>query len=102
VRLYTPLLYYWPQRLGLQDSDTADLVQDVLLVLMRKLPEFEYHPSRRFRGWLRTVRLNKWRVRPHHAPAAPLDSYAVLAAPDHPACWRKRNTASMSSVRHWG
>ena len=30
VELYTPLLFHWAQRLGQQDSDCADLVQDVL------------------------------------------------------------------------
>jgi len=27
VNLYTPLLFYWARRLGLQESDAADLVQ---------------------------------------------------------------------------
>ena len=46
VRLYTPLLLYWGRRLGLQDEDAADLVQDVLIVLVRKLPEFQYEAGR--------------------------------------------------------
>jgi RNA polymerase sigma-70 factor (ECF subfamily) len=41
--------------------DAADLVQEVLVLLMQKLPEFDYDPSQSFRGWLRTVTLNKWR-----------------------------------------
>jgi RNA polymerase sigma-70 factor (ECF subfamily) len=61
VQLYTPLLYYWARRLGLQSQDAADLVQDVLTTLVRKLPEFEYDRSRSFRNWLRTVTLNCWR-----------------------------------------
>lgn len=64
VQLYAPLLYGWARRLGLQDSDAADLVQDVFVVLVRKLPEFEYEPGKSFRGWLRTVMVNKWRDRP--------------------------------------
>lgn len=31
ARLYTPLLYYWCRRAGLQEQDSADLVQDVTL-----------------------------------------------------------------------
>jgi RNA polymerase sigma-70 factor (ECF subfamily) len=81
VRLYTPLLFYWARRLGLQDQDAADLVQDVLMVLMRKLPEFQYQPGRSFRGWLRTVLMNKWRDRPHPKPAVPLDSDVHPQAP---------------------
>jgi RNA polymerase sigma-70 factor (ECF subfamily) len=61
VDLYTPLLYYWARRVGLDQSGAADLVQDVLLVLVRKLPEFAYDPARSFRAWLRSVALNKWR-----------------------------------------
>ena len=61
VELYTPLLFFWSKRWGLQDSDAADLVQEVLLLLYRKLPEFDYQAGGSFRGWLRTVLLNKWR-----------------------------------------
>jgi RNA polymerase sigma-70 factor (ECF subfamily) len=61
VNLYTPLCLCWARRLGLADADAADLVQDVFTVLVRKLPEFTYDRGRSFRGWLKTVLLNKWR-----------------------------------------
>ena len=61
VSLYTPLIFYWGRRAGLSNDDSADLVQDVMAVLVRKLPEFQYDRQRSFRGWLRTVTLNKWR-----------------------------------------
>lgn len=61
VRLYTPLLFYWSRRLGLQESDAADLVQDVFTVLVRQLPSFSYDRRRSFRNWLRTILLNRWR-----------------------------------------
>jgi RNA polymerase sigma-70 factor (ECF subfamily) len=61
VKLYTPFLCYWARRVGLQPPDAADLVQDVLLLLYQKLPEFTYDPQHSFRAWLRTVLLNKWR-----------------------------------------
>ena len=61
VHLYTPLLFHWARRTGLQESDAADLVQDVFVVLLRKLPEFHYDHHKSFRAWLRTVTLNKWR-----------------------------------------
>jgi RNA polymerase sigma-70 factor (ECF subfamily) len=64
VALYTPLLYRWAQRAGLPDQDAADLVQDVLVVLMKELPEFEYDVARKnFRGWLKTITVNKCRER---------------------------------------
>jgi RNA polymerase sigma-70 factor (ECF subfamily) len=69
VELYQPLLLTWAKRAGLQDADAADLVQDVFAHLHRKLPEFQYDPSRSFRAWLRTVTLNLWRGRQRKASA---------------------------------
>jgi RNA polymerase sigma-70 factor (ECF subfamily) len=71
VRLYTPLLFSWARRMGLQEPDAADLVQDVFTVLLQKLPEFSYDRHRSFRGWLRTVTLNKWREAQRRRAAAP-------------------------------
>lgn len=81
VRLYTPLLLHWARKLGLQGEDAADLVQDVLVVLVRKMPEFQYQPGRSFRGWMRTVLMNKWRDRPHRGAPATLDSAMEPPAP---------------------
>jgi RNA polymerase sigma-70 factor (ECF subfamily) len=61
LELYTPILFRWARRLGLQQSDAADLVQDVFVVLVRRLPEFEYDPKKSFRAWLRTILVNRWR-----------------------------------------
>ncbi len=59
VELYAPLIFHWGKNHGLNGADAADLVQEVLAILVTKLPEFQYDPQRRFRGWLRTVTLNK-------------------------------------------
>jgi RNA polymerase sigma-70 factor (ECF subfamily) len=61
VNLYTPILFAWTRQLGQQPQDAADLVQEVFLVLMRRMPDFSYDKSKGFRRWLRTVTLNKWR-----------------------------------------
>ena len=61
VQLYTPLLLHWARRAGLSPEDTADLVQDVFTTLVQKLPQFVYQPDQKFRCWLRTVLMNKWR-----------------------------------------
>jgi RNA polymerase sigma-70 factor (ECF subfamily) len=60
VALFTPLLCEWAGRLGLRDADAADLVQDVLVILVTELPTFQYDSRRSFRGWLRTVMHNRW------------------------------------------
>jgi RNA polymerase sigma-70 factor (ECF subfamily) len=61
VSLYTPLIYSWARRAGLQEQDALDLVQDVFVTLLRVLPTFSYDRDQSFRRWLRTVTLNTWR-----------------------------------------
>jgi RNA polymerase sigma-70 factor (ECF subfamily) len=61
VELYAPLIYSWGRRVGLQDPDAADLVQDVFAALVEILPSFTYDRHKSFRRWLRSVTLNRWR-----------------------------------------
>jgi RNA polymerase sigma-70 factor, ECF subfamily len=61
VDMYTPLFFTWAKRLGLREYDAADLVQDLFIILVEKLPEFHYDASKSFRGWLKTILLNRWR-----------------------------------------
>jgi RNA polymerase sigma-70 factor (ECF subfamily) len=84
VELYLPLLRHWAGRLGLQGADAADLVQDVFTVLVQELPRFTYQPPKRFRGWLWTVLVNKWRERRRRRalPLAGDGLLADLAVPD--------------------
>jgi RNA polymerase sigma-70 factor (ECF subfamily) len=57
--LYRPLLCAWVARAGVPASDVDDLVQDVLLVVCRKIAEFEWRGKGAFRAWLRTILANK-------------------------------------------
>ncbi len=94
VDLYTPLLYSWARRLGLQPPDASDLVQDVFLILVRKLPEFHYDPQKSFRAWLRTVFMNRWRdVRRRPDAAAPQAAEAEMAELAGPDPAREREEA---------
>jgi RNA polymerase sigma-70 factor, ECF subfamily len=84
IDLYTPLLYYWACRMGLPSQDAADLVQDVFVTLVQKMPAFQYDPGKSFRSWLRTVAENRWRdalrkraAVPPNAGDAPLADAAV-------------------------
>jgi RNA polymerase sigma-70 factor (ECF subfamily) len=63
VHLYTPLLCRWARKVGVPAAEVGDVVQDVFAVLVQKLPEFRYDAAQRFRGWLWTIALNKWRER---------------------------------------
>lgn len=91
VRIYGPLIYKWARRKGLQDDDAADLVQDVMTLLLRKLPVFQYDKSRSFRSWLKTVTINRWRerVRKKVLPVANAteSEIANLADPDSDDFW---------------
>ena len=62
-RFVHPLLFHWSKKLGLHESDSADLVQDVFLILWRKLPEFEYDSGKSFHAWLKAIFLNRYRSR---------------------------------------
>src|ERR1700686_20125 len=56
VDLYSPLIRNWLRRYALPDQEVDDLVQDVLAVVVRKLPEFQKRPQiGAFRRWLRTI-----------------------------------------------
>ena len=61
VQIYTPLIFYWARKNGRNQADASDLVQEVLTLVFQKLPQFRYDRTRSFRGWLRTVTLNKFR-----------------------------------------
>jgi RNA polymerase sigma-70 factor (ECF subfamily) len=71
VALYTPLLYDYALRRGVPPSDASDLLQDVFVVVVEKMPEFTHDAKRSFRRWLHTVLLNKWRDRQRRAVHQP-------------------------------
>ena len=75
VDLYSPLIAGWLRRHGVPRSDVDDLVQDVLGVVVRRVPEFRH--NRRvgaFRHWLRSILVNCLRESgraQRHRPATP-------------------------------
>lgn len=60
VGRYGPQVSAWCRRWGLQEADADDVTQNVLMQLTRKLPEFRYDPSKRFRAWLKTLAQHAW------------------------------------------
>jgi RNA polymerase sigma-70 factor (ECF subfamily) len=62
VTLYAPLAFYWCRRRGLQETDAADVVQDVFQAVSSHLGSFRVRgEGDTFRGWLRTITENKIR-----------------------------------------
>ena len=84
VTLYGPLIFRWARRTGLREDDATDLVQDVMAVLVKKLPEFQYDKSKSFRAWLKTVTLNRWRdlQRRQTAPLVDATDSEIARIPD--------------------
>lgn len=59
VDLYSPLIRGWLLRQSLPRQEADDVTQEVLTVLVRRLPDFERHPRPgAFRRWLRTITVN--------------------------------------------
>lgn len=57
--LYGPLVRGWLVRKGIRPDDADDLTQEVLVVVVRRFPEFRH--NRRpgaFRAWLRVIAVN--------------------------------------------
>jgi RNA polymerase sigma-70 factor (ECF subfamily) len=74
VDVYTPLLHAWLRRWDVQPSDADDLIQEVLSVLHRELPQFEHSQQKgAFRRWLRTILVHRlrdaWRARRYRPDA---------------------------------
>jgi RNA polymerase sigma-70 factor (ECF subfamily) len=55
VDRYGPRIHGWCKRWKLQEADTQDITQDVLVKLADKMRTFAYDPARSFRGWLKTL-----------------------------------------------
>ncbi len=61
VKLYSPLIFHWCQRSGLQNADAADVGQDVFRAVLSAIGEFQREGDGSFRGWLRVITRNKVR-----------------------------------------
>jgi RNA polymerase sigma-70 factor (ECF subfamily) len=59
VALYGPLVYRWARQAGLQDSDAADVMQEVFRGVANGIANFRSdRPNDSFRGWLWTITQN--------------------------------------------
>src|ERR1700685_2729121 len=60
TRVYSPVVYGFARKRGLQDADAADLMQEMLRSVAVHVGRLEYDPKRgTFRSWLFTVTRNK-------------------------------------------
>src|SRR4029077_15645157 len=62
LTIYEPWLRGWLSRHELQPADVEDVLQDILVVVSQKLPEFVHNGQPgAFRAWLRTILTNRVR-----------------------------------------
>ncbi len=62
VELYSPLLLKWCRLTGVPHAEVHDIVQEIFVVLLREIPDFEYDSQKgSFRNWLKTIATNKCR-----------------------------------------
>jgi RNA polymerase sigma-70 factor (ECF subfamily) len=87
--IYRPLIVGWLRRQGVASGDIDDLVQEILLKVVRNLPSFK-HSGRRgaFRSWLRTIAHNNccdyWKAPARHAVMPAGDGAAALEQLEDP------------------
>ena len=78
--VYGSLLRAWLARSGVPAADHDDLIQEVLMVVVRRVGEFDHRGPGAFRAWLRGILANHlkkyFRDRPPSAPAIDLDAVA--------------------------
>ncbi|HEV3261998.1 MAG TPA: sigma-70 family RNA polymerase sigma factor [Gemmataceae bacterium] len=59
-RRYRPVLRTWCRNLGVPDRDIDDVVQEVMMALVKALQTFERRGPGSLRGFLRTIADRKW------------------------------------------
>lgn len=58
---YWKLIYAFAIKSGCTDAEAEEVVQETIISVSRKMPEFQYNPSRcSFKGWL--MHVANWRV----------------------------------------
>lgn len=61
---YWKLIYNAAVKAGLSDAEAQDVVQETVITVSRKIPEFKYDPARgSFKGWL--LHITRWRILDH-------------------------------------
>ena len=60
--IYLPLIQNWITRVLSIKDDSADISQEVFLVVIRELPTFNRQRDGAFRAWLRTITFNRLRT----------------------------------------
>src|SRR5437867_7148930 len=78
-RTYRELIYSVARRAGLNEIEANEVVQETLISVARKMPEFKYDPAvDSFKGWL--LKVTRWRILDQLERRKASQSYAASAA----------------------
>jgi RNA polymerase sigma factor (sigma-70 family) len=61
---YWRLLYGAALKAGLSDVEAEDVVQEIIISVVKELPQLKYDEGKSFKGWLLT--LTSWRIADHY------------------------------------
>ena len=57
---YWKFLYNCALRYGLTEAEAEEVVQETVIEVSRKMPDFQYDPNQSFKGWL--LHTTRWRI----------------------------------------
>ena len=88
VEIYSPLVFSFARRCGLQDSDASDLVQEVMREVTKSISSFRYDPEiGKFRSWLYKIAkrtISRVQKKQSKQPIATGDSASFRILENHP------------------
>ncbi len=103
VQLYSPLVYNWARRTGLQAQDAADVSQETFAAVASRLNSFDdQRTGATFRGWLWTITRNKsadWVRNQEKQPGAVGGSWNLAKLDQRPAPAENQIDASDSAAQ---
>lgn len=86
ANLYVPLFFEFCRRLGVPEAERADVVQDMLIRVLKGISSFQHNEEGSFRAWLFRLLKNAWidRLRRNPRTATVLDEPCSSSASSDP------------------
>ena len=61
AKRYARVIRQWCWKWGLQEADAEDLIQEISLIVMMQVAEFQHRGLGSFRAWMKTIAWRCWR-----------------------------------------